>query len=409
VKHRNRSNYRPSSPKAPASGPAPVDARSHRASYEDFGGPAMAEETRTVMPDGTTTLARSHAVGSELASAHAEMMLQSAYTMAKRYPRDEKAALEKLLARCSVPEFAEIAMYAKPQGTDADGRKVYLFGPSIRLAEAIVEALGNIYVDTHIVYDSPGAEKEAGKREIVTTAIDLEKNAIIRGPLIFEKAVERHSKADGIVPITTRTRLNGKRETTIYKLHATDAELRQIHFAMVSINVRNQTLRIVPREILFAAIKRVEETEAEAVKRNPSAALMAAVESFAKIGVKAAQLRAYFGHDLERLNPDELVLLRRLYRMIKDGHATWREVMSAEYEARAVEENERAHVRAEAEAKAKAHGAPPAPSAGQELAARLAARKHGRPRPSPAPRPVNGVPMPDRRDEDDEQRQDGFD
>lgn len=412
---RNRSNYRSvgAAPKTPAGpGPARAGKRSApsegapRREYEDFGGPGVGVgETKTRGADGSTSLARTGDVGTQLAGDTMRAILQSAYTIAKQYPRDLIVSTQRLLVRCRNPEFAAVAMYAKPQGTDPDGKQTFVFGPSIRLAEACAEALGNIYVHTAIVYDTAGTVNEAGKREIVTTAIDLETNNLQGGPLMFEKAVERRSYTKGAVPISTRRNYKGD---PIYLLHATDDELRQKHFAMVSINVRNWSLRLVPREMLFEAIRVIEETEASQVKADPSAALKAMVAGFLRLGVKASQLRDYLGHDLERINTEELLLLRKLGAAIKDGHTTWREVIAAEAEARTVEEQEHA-----AKAAADVAAGVPRPTRGQEVAARVAARKRGvhAPRPAPRPTPSEAGPPPvgGTPDDDDDGHHEAYD
>ena len=47
------------------------------------------------------------------------------------------------------------------------------------------------------------------------------------------------------------------------------------------------------------------------------------------IGVRAEQLKEYLGHDAATLDPGELKDLRALYAAIRDGEASWRDVMEA--------------------------------------------------------------------------------
>ena len=64
--------------------------------------------------------------------------VQAAVFMAKRFPRDENFALARINQSCQRRGLAEKAIYTYPKG----GQNVT--GPSIRLAEAIAQAWGNI-------------------------------------------------------------------------------------------------------------------------------------------------------------------------------------------------------------------------------------------------------------------------
>ena len=76
-------------------------------------------------------------VGAALATRQAQEV-QAAVVMAKRFPRDIVEVERKLIQSCKRPKLAEIAIYEYPRG----GTNVT--GPSIRLAEAAAQAMGNI-------------------------------------------------------------------------------------------------------------------------------------------------------------------------------------------------------------------------------------------------------------------------
>ena len=78
-------------------------------------------------------------------NAQTEMMVsrqaqevQAAMVVAKKFPRDEYTAMEKIKRTCQRPTLAEQAIYSYPRG----GENVS--GPSIRLAEAMAQMWGNI-------------------------------------------------------------------------------------------------------------------------------------------------------------------------------------------------------------------------------------------------------------------------
>ena len=64
--------------------------------------------------------------------------IQAMVFLAKNDPRDENLVLEKVVKQCQRKSMAEVAMYSFPRG----GQNVT--GPSIRLAEVLGRAYGNI-------------------------------------------------------------------------------------------------------------------------------------------------------------------------------------------------------------------------------------------------------------------------
>src|SRR5262249_53212112 len=70
--------------------------------------------------------------------ARAVAEVQAAYVIAKKFPRDENQAYMKIINACKRPFLAEQAMYAYPKGG------TLVNGPSIRLAEVMAQAWGNM-------------------------------------------------------------------------------------------------------------------------------------------------------------------------------------------------------------------------------------------------------------------------
>jgi len=71
--------------------------------------------------------------------------IQAQVFMAKQYPRDENQARARILRACQRPGLASKAIYTYPKG----GQRVS--GPSIRLAEAMAQAWGNLDFNTVIL------------------------------------------------------------------------------------------------------------------------------------------------------------------------------------------------------------------------------------------------------------------
>ena len=90
--------------------------------------------------------------------------VQGAIFMAKKFPRDEYEAIDKIRRSCQRATLAEQAIYSYPRG----GQNVS--GPSVRLAESLAQNWGNID------YGSIELEQKDGKSEMMAYAWDLETN-----------------------------------------------------------------------------------------------------------------------------------------------------------------------------------------------------------------------------------------
>lgn len=123
---------------------------------------------------------RNNSVTMEAMTTRQAQEVQAAVMMAKRFPRDEYAAVDRILKSCERTSLAESALYEYPKG----GQKVT--GPSIRLAEAIAQAWGNM--DSGVVE----LEQHNGFSTMMAYAWDLETNT--RQTKIFTVRHERKAK-----------------------------------------------------------------------------------------------------------------------------------------------------------------------------------------------------------------------
>lgn len=227
-------------------------------------------------------------VGAALATRQAQEV-QAAVVMAKRFPRDWVEVESKLIMSCKRPKLAEIAVYEYPRG----GTKVT--GPSIRLAEAAAQAMGNI--------DFGWTEIQRLEDESICTAYawDIENN--IRRATTFS------------VPHYRDTRQGKKRlsdERDIYEMCANQASRR----------MRGCILQVVPGDLVDLALSECEKT----LQAN----LGTVQEQAAKWGklfqkeynVQPESIMKYLGSRPETWTQNDIFRLRKLYNALKDNMTT---------------------------------------------------------------------------------------
>jgi len=102
----------------------------------------------------------------EVSESRATAEVQAAYVIAKKFPRDQFQAYNAIMETCKRPFLAEQAMYAYPRGG------TLVTGPSIRLAEALGQAWGNLDCGIREVSQSNGVSVAEAY------AIDLRRNHV---------------------------------------------------------------------------------------------------------------------------------------------------------------------------------------------------------------------------------------
>lgn len=215
--------------------------------------------------------------------------VQASMAIAKRFPRDEFSAYTRIMNACKRPSLAENAAYAYPRG----GQTVT--GPSIRLAEVLANAWGNIDYGYREVGSGPGYT------DVEAYAFDKESNS--RSCRTFRVQHIRSTKQGN-------KNLTDPRD--VYELVANQASRR----------IRACILQIIPGDVTEEALKACETT----IKKSGGDAplidrvrKMAAV--FQEYGVTTEMLERRLGHKLDAAIEQELVQLRRIYTSIKDGAA----------------------------------------------------------------------------------------
>jgi hypothetical protein len=233
------------------------------------------------------------------------------YAMHNRRNFDESRI--RLMQSCKRPRFAEVARYSKPVGNER------VTGLSIRFAEEARLQWRNLDVTTMIVFD----DEERRIYRVVGT--DLESNATDSVDVLVEKFVERRSPGDRDI---ISQRMN-KRNQLVYRLVATEDEVFVKANNMIAKARRNVILALLPADLKDEC----EETILTALENegatDPDGARKRVTELFFKLGIMPQQIADLLGHSLDGMTPAELTLLRSYHTAMKEGDATWTDIMEA--------------------------------------------------------------------------------
>lgn len=269
------------------------------------------------MNDEINATALTPETSSAVLAAQSKALVEARYTVALNRPRDLDAVRETILKHCKRIGFAQTAIYKKPLGGSDQSK--WPTGPSIRFAEAAIQAMGNITVETITVYD------DAEKRIVRVCVTDLEANIPYSQDVTVQKTVERKFLKPGEKAISTRINSSG---FPVHTLPATDDDILNKQNALISKAVRTLGLRLIPGDLIEDGLMECRRTQIEG-DRDPNVAKLRVFDAFGAIGVSVEQIKEYLGHEGLTLSPKELQDLRGIHTVIKDGESTWREVMDA--------------------------------------------------------------------------------
>ena len=230
----------------------------------------------------------SHEAPAVLAEATAQREVaevQAAMLIAKRFPRNQARATDRIMVACQRPTLAESALYTYARGgTD-------ISGPSIRLAEVAAQQWGNIQFGIREL------DQRAGESTVEAFAWDLETNT--RQTKTFQVKHYRHTKKGGY-------NLTDPRD--IYELVANQGARR----------LRACILGIIPGDIIEAAVNECESTLKAKADISPEA-VKKMVEVFAPFNVTKAMIETRIQRKLESITPAQIISLRKVYNSLKDG------------------------------------------------------------------------------------------
>jgi hypothetical protein len=212
--------------------------------------------------------------------------VQAAMLIAKRFPRNQAKATDRILIACQRPSLAEGALYTYAKGG------TNITGPSIRLAEAIAQQWGNLQFGIREL------EQRFGESTVEAYAWDLETNT--RQTKTFQVKHIRRTKARG------NYTLDDPRD--IYEMVANQGARR----------LRACILGVIPGDVVEAAQDQCEATLKAKADISPEA-VKKMVEVFNSFGVSQAQIEARIQRNLDSITPAQIISLRKVYNSLKDG------------------------------------------------------------------------------------------
>lgn len=213
---------------------------------------------------------------------------QGKLIIAKKFPRDQAKAYEVIMNACKRKGLASAAIYAYPRGGQT------ISGPSIRLAEELARAWGNID------YGIRELSQREGVSEMETYCWDLETNTMSSQK--FTVKHERHTK-------TSVSKLTDPRD--IYELTANNAGRR----------LRARILAILPPDLIEAAIEECQKTMAGNNDEPIQDRVKKLIKAFAKYGVTNALVEKRLQHSLDLITLEELIELGSIFNSIKDNQS----------------------------------------------------------------------------------------
>lgn len=232
---------------------------------------------------------------SAIAFARAEM--EGAILVAKKFPRNEDDARQKLMRSCARPRFAEEVTYAYKRGQQQ------VTGLSVYFAREAARLWGNIRYGYYVVRD------DDDERHIRCWAWDVETNAKVEFDDTFRKLVQRKDRSGG---------------ATVW-VRPDERDLRELTGNRAARVVRNAILALLPEDLKSECEERAIRTTQNAAAEDPDAARKRVVDSFGLLNIPASEIDRYLGHKLAMATPAELADLRRIWKALNEGSATWAE------------------------------------------------------------------------------------
>lgn len=210
----------------------------------------------------------------------ARVFVQTQAALAK--PRDYNRTITVVSTECKRKALAEQAIYRYARGGND------IVGPSIRLAEALARAYGNISFGYEVISQTKISST------IRAYALDLETNMQAERTFTVE-----------------HVRDNGNKVTTqrdIYE-HISNSASRR---------VRACILELIPGDIIDYAMDECTKTLAETV-RVDAKAIKNLLEAFKTFNVSQEMLEDFIQRKIEAIEPDQILRLRQIYQGLKNG------------------------------------------------------------------------------------------
>ncbi len=241
----------------------------------------------TSNPFGTTSV-QPRATGNAVAQSDQQRGIaevQAAMMIARMNPRNQIDAMDRILNACTRPSLADAAVYTYSKG----GSDVS--GPSIRLAEAMAQAWGNISFGIREL------EQSNGESSVQAYCWDIETNT--KREITFQVPHVRFTKKGSY-------KLEDPRD--IYELVANQGARR----------LRACILAILPGDVTEAAVTQCETTMKAKADTSPEA-MQKMVVAFEPFGVSKEQIEKRIQRRIDAIQPAQVVSLKKIYASLRDG------------------------------------------------------------------------------------------
>lgn len=211
--------------------------------------------------------------------------VQAALAIAKSFPRDRIAAVDRILNDCQRSGLAEVAVYQYSRGGTS------INGPTIRLAESLAQNWGNIQ------YGVRELSQANGESTVEAFAWDVETNT--RQTKIFQVPHIRHTR-------NGQTKLTDPRD--IYELVANNGARR----------LRACILGVIPGDVVEAALQQCEAT-LNAYADTSAEGIQKILKAFEKYGVSKESIEKRIQCRIEAIKPAQIVSLTKIGTSLKEG------------------------------------------------------------------------------------------
>lgn len=224
--------------------------------------------------------------------------IESAITVAHRFPRQVSECIRGLEQDCARANLAKKARYSFRRG----GSRIE--GPSIVIMRAIALRWRNVRWGYDVL---PDDEKHV---TLLCWAWDLESNSRSQYPMRFRKAVQRKQPGD---------------EKATWQDTDDERELRELTFRSAAFGIRNALRDVIPADVVDHALdacqRTVEKAARNALTKDRALVVRELVAAFDHQGVTVQMLNARLGHAVDDIDPGELAQMEAILRELMDGRA----------------------------------------------------------------------------------------
>lgn len=239
----------------------------------------------------------------QVAQSREAQSVQAAMVIAQKFPRDTTRAYSRIMEDCKRKTLAEKSVYAYPRGGTT------VTGPSIRLAECMARAWGNLDFGIVELERKPSMGSIPGESTVMAYCYDLETNTKSTTVFTVKHARDKNIKV-------------GNEKKKIQELLPDERDIYEMVANLGARRLRSRILAIIPVDIVESAVEQCEKT-----MEGGQGPLIDRVRSLVVYfqqnhGVTQEMIEKRVGHKVEAISEPELVKLRAIANSLKDGAAS---------------------------------------------------------------------------------------